>query len=443
MSARPAWGRAHSVQESLTRPLSRDEAVAAIAQRNGASVLARGLGRSYGDVALNDGGAIIDMTGMDRLLAFDADAGVLECEAGVSLDGLMQWLATRPSGRNSTGGYWLPPVMPGTRFVTVGGAIANDVHGKNHHAWGTFGEHVLEIELARSDGSIARLRPDDELFRATVGGMGLTGLVLGARLQLRRVDSLWLETEHVAMVNLDAFFALSEESSESWEYTVGWFDSLQASGRGIFTRARHAATDRPPPRLGLPRLRVPFVPGISAVQPLTARVFNLIYGNRFLGQSPVRRPMPIYSALFPLDAVLDWNRLYGAPGFYQYQCVVPKAAARQASAALLQRIAASHAGSSLTVIKTFAERRPAGLMSFACAGTTLALDFPNHGPGTLALLDTLDDVVAGAGGRVYAAKDGRVDGGRFRAGYPETDRFLRSVDPAFSSGFARRVGLAA
>ncbi|HYC63205.1 MAG TPA: FAD-binding oxidoreductase [Reyranellaceae bacterium] len=438
MSARPAWGRAHSVQERTARPLSRDEAVASIAGREGQRVLARGLGRSYGDVALNDGGLVLDMTGMDRLLAFDPATGVLECEAGVSLDALMQWLATQSSPE----GHWLPPVMPGTRFVTVGGAIANDVHGKNHHAWGTFGEHVLSIVLARSDGSVVQLGPADDLFRATVGGMGLTGLVLGATLQLRRVPSLWLETEHLAMANLDAFFALSDESSDSWEYTVGWFDSLKASGRGIFTRARHAATERPPPPLGLPRLRVPFVPRISAVQPLTARVFNMLYAGRFLGQSPVRRTLPIYGALFPLDAVLDWNRLYGAAGFYQYQCVVPKAAAREASAALLQRIAASNAGSSLTVIKTFADRPPAGLMSFACEGTTLALDFPNHGPGTLSLLDTLDDVVADVAGRVYPAKDGRVGADRFRAGYPEVDRFAAFIDPAFSSGFARRVGLA-
>jgi FAD/FMN-containing dehydrogenase len=444
LPSRPAWGRAHPVDERLVRPLSRDEALAAIVGEGDRRVLARGLGRSYGDVCLNDGGTVLDMTGMDRLLAFDAATGVLACEAGVSLDGLMQWLSTR----SESNGHWVPPVVPGTRFVTVGGAIANDVHGKNHHACGTFGEHVESIEVARSDGSVATVRPGDELFRATVGGMGLTGLVLSARIRLRRVESLWLETEDIAMANLDAFFALAEESSESWEYTVGWFDSLKASGRGIFTRARHAASDRAPPSheplpkgpppLGPPRFAVPFVPPVSLVQYGTARLFNALY---LLGRARVRRLVPFHRALFPLDAASDWNRLYGAAGFYQYQCVVPKEAARRASAALLQRIAASGAGSILTVIKTFADRPPAGLMSFPMEGTTLALDFPNRGPETLALLDTLDDVVAEAGGRVYAAKDGRVSRARFRAGYPEIDRFAAFVDPAFSSDFARRVGL--
>ena len=436
--SRPAWGRVHEVDERIVRPLSREEAQAAIAARGQRGVLARGLGRSYGDVCLNGGGTVIDMTGMDRLLAFDPASGVLECEAGVTLDGLMKWLAARPADR----GHWIPPVVPGTRFVTVGGAIANDVHGKNHHAWGTFGEHVLGIDLARSDGSIARLQPGDDLFRATVGGMGLTGLMLSARIRLRRVESLWLETEDIVMPNLDAFFALAEESAESWEYTVAWFDSLKASGRGIFTRARHAPFDRAPPPLGPPRLAVPFLPTVSLVHYLTARLFNALYARQLLGRTRATRRVAFHRGLFPLDAVADWNRLYGAAGFYQYQCVVPKNEARRASAALLERIAASGAGSILTVIKTFARRASAGLMSFPLEGTTLALDFPNRGPATLALLDTLDEVVAEAGGRVYAAKDGRVGGARFRAGYPEADRFAGFVDPAFASDFARRVGLA-
>jgi FAD/FMN-containing dehydrogenase len=440
---RPAWGRAHAVAERTVRPLSRDEAISAIAMHGSSEqVLGRGLGRSYGDVCLNDGGRVVDMTGMDRLLAFDPASGVLECEAGVSLDELLQWLPAAPADRTGRNGHWVPPVVPGTRFVTVGGAIANDVHGKNHHASGTFGEHVLGIDLARSDGTVAHLRPGDDLFRATVGGIGLTGLMLSVRLQLRRVDSLWLETEHIAMANLDDFFALSEESSDSWEYTVAWFDSLKATGRGIFTRARHAVTDRPPPPLQAPRLGMPFVPPVSVVQYFSARLFNALYARQLLGRHRVSRQASFYGALFPLDAASDWNRLYGAAGFYQYQCVVPRDAARLASATLLQRIAASGAGSILTVIKTFANRPPAGMMSFPIEGTTLALDFPNHGPETLALLDTLDDVVAEAGGRVYAAKDGRVGRARFRAGYGEIERFATFVDPAFSSGFARRVGLA-
>jgi FAD/FMN-containing dehydrogenase len=421
----------------------RGDAIAAVSGVGGSRVLARGLGRSYGDVALNDGGRVVDMTGMDRLLGFDEETGVLECETGVSLDGLLRWLRDKPA---RGGGYWLPAVMPGTRFVTVGGAIANDVHGKNHHAWGTFGEHVKSIDLVRSDGSVTTIGPRDEMFRATVGGMGLTGLMLSAKLQLRKVESLWLDTEDIAMVNLDAFFALAEEASNEWEYTVAWFDSLAtgaAAGRGIFTRARHAPADKPPPVLAPPKLGAPFAPPISPVRPLTARLFNKLYSSRLLGRERVRRLLPIYGALFPLDAVADWNRLYGSAGFYQYQCVVPKGTAPQATATLLERIASSGAGSFLTVIKTFAARPPAGLMSFAVEGTTVALDFPNRGAATLDLLDSLDAVVAEAGGRVYPAKDGRVSRERYRAAYPELDRFAALVDPAFSSDFARRVGLVA
>ena len=440
---RASWGRAHSATETTIRPLWREDAIAAIAQRDGSRVLGRGLARSYGDSCLNDGGTIVDMTAMDRLLDFDPATGVLICEAGVSLDGLMQWTRGLAAGG---GGCWLPAVAPGTRFVTVGGAIANDVHGKNHHAMGTFGEHVLEIDLALGDGSVVRCGPGTELFRATVGGLGLTGLILAARLQLRRVESLWLDVEDIAMANLDAFFALSEESSESWEYTVAWFDSQatgEARGRGIFTRARHARSDRPPPPLGPPRLSVPFAPPISPVRPLSARLFNYAYGHRSLGKRRVQRLLPFYSGLFPLDSIAHWNRLYGRAGFYQYQCVVPKAAARQASAALLDRITASGAGSFLTVIKTFAARPAAGMMSFPMAGTTLALDFPNRGAATLALLDSLDAITAESGGRIYPAKDGRVSRDRYRAAYSEIAQFETFIDPAFSSGFARRVGLVA
>lgn len=436
---RPAWGRAHAAAEEIVRPLTRDEAVAAIAAGGRKRVLARGLARSYGDVGLNDGGAIVDMTGMDRLLAFDAQTGVLTCEAGVTLDGLMHWLRTQ----TADGAAWLPAVVPGTRFVTLAGAVANDVHGKNHHAWGTFGEQVLELDLARSDGTIATLSSGDELFHATVGGMGLTGLVLSLRLKLRKVPSLWLETEDIVMPDLDAFFALSEESSQAWEYTVAWFDSMAAGnsrGRGIFTRARHAETSRAPPRLGRSMLGVPVELPFSAVRPMSARLFNMAYARR-LGGARKQSLQPYYGALFPLDVASDWNRLYGPAGFYQYQCVVPNAVARDSTAALLERIAQSRAGSSLTVIKTFADRPPAGLMSFPREGATLALDFANRGTETLALLDALDAIVADAGGRVYAAKDGRASREHFRAGYPEVDRFSRFVDPAFSSDFARRVGL--
>ena len=443
-----SWGRAHPVQHQTERPLWREDVLAAV--RHGgvggsnSRVLARGLGRSYGDSALNDGGRVIDMTGLDRLVSFDSASGILACDAGLSLDALLRWLRGHGADRD---GYWLPAVMPGTRFVTVGGAIANDVHGKNHHRFGTFGEQVLELELARSDGALltcSRERESD-LFAATVGGLGLTGLILGAKLQLRRVASLWLDSEDIVMADLDAFFALSDESADAWEYTVAWFDSLAsgaARGRGLFTRARHAAADqRPAPALAPPLLSVPFTPPISPVTPLTSRLFNELYARRLFGRPRVARQVPLYKALFPLDGIADWNRLYGTRGFYQYQCVVPKAVATAATADLLDHIARSGQGSFLTVIKTFGARAPAGMLSFPIEGTTLALDFPNRGEKTLALLESLDEIVAGAGGRVYPAKDGRLPRRYFERFYPQAERFRSLVDPGFASDFARRVGL--
>jgi len=439
-----SWGRAHPAQHETERPLWREDALEGVRRRNTGRVLARGLGRSYGDSALNDGGRVIDMTGLDRLVSFDPASGILECDAGLSLDALLGWLRARGADAE---GYWLPAVMPGTRFVTVGGAIANDVHGKNHHRFGTFGEHVLALELARSDGTLLSCsrQHEPDLFAATVGGLGLTGLILGATLQLRRVASLWLDSEDIGMANLDAFFALSEESAGAWEYTVAWFDSLAsgaAQGRGIFTRARHAAADRRlAPALGAPRLGVPFAPPVSPVTPLTSRLFNELYARRLLGRPRVERRVPVYKALFPLDGIADWNRLYGTRGFYQYQCVVPKAVAGAATASLLDHIARSGQGSFLTVIKTFGVRPAVGLLSFPLEGTTLALDFPNRGQKTLALLEALDEIVAGAGGRIYPAKDGRLPRRYFERFYPQAARFRAFIDPGFASDFACRVGL--
>jgi FAD/FMN-containing dehydrogenase len=439
-----SWGRAHPAQHQTERPLWREDALEGVRRRNTGRVLVRGLGRSYGDSALNDGGRVIDMTGLDRLVSFDPASGILECDAGLSLDALLGWLRARSA---DVGGYWLPAVMPGTRFVTVGGAIANDVHGKNHHRFGTFGEHVIALELARSDGTLLTCSREHEpdLFAATVGGLGLTGLILGAKLQLRRVANLWLDSEDIGMANLDAFFALSEESADAWEYTVAWFDSLAngaAQGRGIFTRARHAAADRRlVPALDVPRLGVPFSPPISPVTPLTSRLFNELYARRLLGRPRVERRVPVYKALFPLDGIAGWNRLYGARGFYQYQCVVPRAVASTATATLLDHIARSGQGSFLTVIKTFGARAPVGLLSFPIEGTTLALDFPNRGQKTLALLEALDEIVAGAGGRIYPAKDGRLQRRYFERFYPQAASFRAFIDPGFSSDFACRVGL--
>ncbi len=285
-----SWGGTVAGEHLVCRPHTIDEARAALAVRGGRSVLAYGCGRSYGDVGLNPGGMLIDCRGLDRFIDFDRQTGIVDCEAGVRLADILAALC-RP---DADGGGWFLPVSPGTRFVTVGGAIANDVHGKNHHRAGCFGRHVLGFELARSDGTVVscspQLRPD--LFAATIGGLGLTGLILKVRLQLRRVAGTGVETEDIRFDHLADFFALAAESEAEWEYTAAWIDCLAAGnalGRGIFTRARHQpGIGAPPPALD-PGIAMPFAPPVSPLNPLTLRAFNAAYFHRLGRRRRVRR----------------------------------------------------------------------------------------------------------------------------------------------------------
>jgi FAD/FMN-containing dehydrogenase len=355
---------------------------------------------------------------------------VVRADAGLSLDGLIR--LGLPHG-------WFPPVTPGTRYVTLGGAIANDVHGKNHHRAGTFGRHVRRLLLLRSDGSRHELTPDDPtgLFAATIGGLGLTGVIAWAELQLTPVAGAWFDTEDVAFHDLAGFFELAAESEASHAYTVAWVDCATPGGRGVFSRANWADDPRrgasPPARLALPIDLPSFT-----LNPLTLRVHNV--GRYALKSATAGRRRAHYDrVLFPLDGILGWNRLYGPRGFYQYQCVVPPAAARDAVAELLAQIARSGEGSFLAVLKTFGALPSPGMLSFPMEGATLALDFKNGGAATLALLERLDAVVAEAGGRLYPAKDGRIGAAMFAAGYPRLAEFEQHRDPALSSGFWRRV----
>lgn len=346
------------------------------------------------------------------------------------------------------GSAWFPPVSPGTRFVTVGGAIANDVHGKNHHREGCFGRHVVGFDLARSDGSLrsCSLQSEPELFAATIGGLGLTGLVLSARLQLRRVAGSAVEAEDIRFGGLADFFALADESEAeaAWEYTAAWIDCLAsggALGRGIFSRARHQPGRAAPPPTLVPGLAIPLALPLSPLTPLALKALNAAYFHK-LGRSGRRRRVGSYEpVLYPLDRIGAWNRLYGARGFFQFQCVVPTAIARDAIAELLARIAGSGQGSMLAVLKTFGDLASPGLLSFPMKGATLALDFPDRGVPTRRLLAELEAIVVAAGGRVYPAKDALMTAETFRRGYPRLGEFLRFADPAMSSGFARRVGL--
>jgi FAD/FMN-containing dehydrogenase len=395
-------------------------------------LLAYGNGRSYGDVCLNEDGVLLATRGLDRFIAFDSGSGVIECEAGVLLHDLIQH--TLPHG-------WFPPVTPGTGFVTLGGAIANDVHGKNHHRVGSFCNHVLEFELQRSDGTVLRCTPAEnrDWFCATAGGLGLTGLIRRVRLQLRRVPGPWLRGDSQRFRSLGEFFDLERASSADYEYTVAWLDCAAGKsrlGRGVFMRGNHVAGDetvksRAP-------LRASLTPPFSLVNGLTLKLFNRAYFHRPAAEQAdaLWHYRPFF---YPLDGILEWNRMYGPKGFFQYQCVVPEAVAERSLTEMLERIAESGQGSFLAVLKMFGRIPALGMMSFPRPGATLALDFPNRGKRTLALLRALDAITVAAGGAVYPAKDARMSRDSFQQYFPNWRQFTAYVDPAFSSSLWRRV----
>jgi FAD/FMN-containing dehydrogenase len=397
------------------------------------SVLPYGNGRSYGDSCLNTGGALLHTRRLDKFIAFDRETGLLSCESGTKLDDILR--IALPEG-------WFPPVTPGTRFVTIGGAISNDVHGKNHHGAGTFSRHVRRFELLRSDGERLLCTPDQnaEWFAATVGGLGLTGLITWAEVQLRRVPGPWMQVETIRYANLAEFMELSAESDQHFEYTVAWIDCLSRGkrlGRGLLQRAQHAA--HPESAARPPRSRnVPFVPPFSLINNASTWLFNTaIYHRQFGARVQAREHYE--SFFYPLDGFQNWNRLYGPRGMYQYKCVIPERTGHDGTAALLNAITRSGLGSFLAVLKHFGALPSAGLLSFPRPGITLALDFPNRGAKLERLMHTLDGIVGEAGGRIYPAKDGRMPGSLFRSGYPRWEEFSRFVDPAISSNFWRRV----
>lgn len=399
----------------------------------GGTVLPYGNGRSYGDVCLNSGGTLLQTRRLDHLMAFDAESGVLTCEAGVLLSDILDVFVPRG---------WFLPVTPGTRFVTVGGAIANDVHGKNHHRAGTFGRHVRRFELLHSDRSrrVCSLTENPDWFAASIGGLGLTGLITWAEIELKRIGGPHVAVANTRFTGLDEFFALNAAAEARHEYTVAWIDCLAATPRGIFMAGDHAASSANSAEVAAAAparkpLTFPLTPPISPVNALTLRAFNTAYYHRPLPERAVTHYAPYF---YPLDGILHWNRLYGQPGFYQYQCALPMTA-RGALDDILRSIAASGQGSFLAVLKTFGEQPGPGLLSFPMPGMTLALDFPNRGDATRALFDRLDAIVGAAGGRLYAAKDARMSGEFFRRGYPRFNEFSGFVDPKFSSDFWRRV----
>ncbi len=433
------WGRSSRATVAAGRPERARDLTALLGDHHARGVIAYGSGRSYGDAPLNDGGQVLLTGRLNRLLSFDADTGELVCEAGVTFADLQRVFLPR--------GFCVP-VTPGTAFATIGGAVANDVHGKNHDRVGSFGDHVLWLDLVLASGAVERVSPDHhpELFAATIGGVGLTGVILHVCFRMIPVPSPWLTVREQRIADLDGFFDAFESVRDEADYSVGWIDGLARGrrlGRGILETAAFADGAVRPVAARRPR-RVPVdLPGI-ALNPLSVALFNRLYYRRVpdRGRS---RAVPAERFFYPLDGLHDWNRIYGKRGFYQFQCVIPDAAARAGIRLALEEIGAARSASFLAVLKTLGGAGR-GHLSFPMRGYTLALDFPRRDKAG-ALLVRLERIVLDHGGRVYLAKDAVLSADGFAAMYPglaDLRAVLAEVDPdrRFQSDLARRLGIA-
>jgi FAD/FMN-containing dehydrogenase len=434
------WGRYPVQPCELERP-ERYADLRPVADR----LIARGQGRSYGDAALNENGRVLLTERVNRLLDFDLEKGVLQAEAGTTLAEILPVIV--PKG-------WFLPVTPGTKFVSLGGCVAADVHGKNHHHEGSFGDHVVALELILSDGSRVTCSPSEqaELFWATIGGMGLTGIIGEVTFKLIPIQSTLMKVRHHAADDLEQLFSHLQDPDNDDRYTVAWIDSLATGGdlgRGIAMCGHHVEMAELPGNyhrsIKPERSRsIPFDFPAWALNPLSISAFNSRYYKKEGG-----RRYPFLSGydpyFYPLDAIANWNRMYGKRGFVQYQCVIPDAGSFEGIRKLLEELSNSRRPSFLAVLKRLGPQGR-GLLSFPMAGYTLALDLPFRDDGLFTLLNKLDQIVLQFGGRVYLAKDARLSAESFRAMYPRYEEWLgikNAVDPQnrFSSSMSRRLGI--
>ncbi|QNI31200.1 FAD-binding oxidoreductase [Alloacidobacterium dinghuense] len=427
-----SWGRYPKLEADLV-PLSWTTDFP-LTQPPATKILPVGAGRSYGDVCLLGHGTLLQARGLDRFQHFDPQTGILRCEAGVTLAEILDFAVPR--------GFFLP-VTPGTKYVTVGGAIANDIHGKNHHIAGTFGCHVLRFELVRSDGARFECSPSEnsDWFSATVGGMGLTGLIAWAEIRLRPIVSRRIQYKGTKFVGIDEFVAISKANTHS-EYTVAWMDSVATGNnfaRGIFMQGDHNPQPEPLTRSKEPWLTLPLDLPEFALNHLSIGLFNTLYYNKQFSKE--KTALVDYEPFFyPLDSILHWNRMYGKSGLLQFQCVLPWEENQQFGIInMMKAITASGLASFLTVIKVFGDAPSPGMLSFPMPGITLALDFPIRAELSFDLVDRLARITQEHGGRMYPAKDARMTADRFQSFYPQWQEFARYVDPAFDSAFWQRV----
>ncbi|MGW0331333.1 FAD-binding protein [Streptomyces sp. NPDC003011] len=441
------WGRTAPTAARLIRPRTYEEAAAAVRGCGARGGIPRGLGRAYGDAAQNAGGTVLDMTGLDRVHAIDVDGGTVLCDAGVSLHRLMEVLL--PLG-------WFVPVTPGTRYVTVGGAIGADIHGKNHHVSGSFSRHVLSLELLTADGEIRTVGRGTPLFDATAGGMGLTGVILTATVRLQPVETSLMSVDTERARDLDDLMGRLTATDHHYRYSVAWIDLLArgtATGRAVLTRGDHAPLEALPEGTRARRQPLAFRPSRLPAAPaflpegLLSRTTVGLFNELWYRKAPRARTgelQRISTFFHPLDGVPHWNRIYGRGGFVQYQFVVGYGQ-EDAVRRIVRRISERRCPSFLAVLKRFGDGDP-GWLSFPVPGWTLALDIPAGLPGLGSFLDELDEEVAAAGGRVYLAKDSRLRPELLTAMYPRLDDFraLRAeLDPraVFTSDLSRRLSL--
>lgn len=394
-------------------------------------VLPYGYGRSYGDVCLNNGGVLIDCSYLRHFILYDKENGILRCEAGTQLADILKLIV-------SDG--WFLPVTPGTKFISIAGAVANDVHGKNHHHMGSFGRFIRKFELLRSDGEryICSNDENQSLFKATIGGLGLTGLLTWVEISLQRIPGSFLNVESIKFASLNEFFDLNQKSN-FYDYTVAWVDfSCGGTGsiRGIFQRANFVES---PFYSGKDvKFKFPFFMNFSLINSISVYFFNTLYYSRQTEkfQSKIIHFDPFF---YPLDRVLDWNRVYGRKGFLQYQFVINEQNSLEVLMELFNYAKKLGLYSFLTVLKTFGNFEPVGLLSFPRKGITLAMDFPIT-PNIFKYLEVFDNIVLDAGGVIYPAKDARMSPKSFYSSFGvRIDEFLKWKDPKFSSSFWRRV----
>jgi FAD/FMN-containing dehydrogenase len=426
-----SWGR-YPKHFAEVRPLFwRDDFPAPIATDS--KMLVVGMGRSYGDVCLLQHGTLLQTPNLDRLISFDSQSGLLRCESGVTLAQVLDFAVPRG---------WFLPVSPGTKYVTVGGAIANDIHGKNHHVAGTFGLHTLRFELVRSDGTqvMCSATENPEWYAATIGGLGLTGLISWAEVRLRPIVSRRIRYRSTQFVGLEEFVALSQAATHS-EYSVAWIDCVAQGrdfARGVFIQGEHDETPGPLTPLAKPNFSLPFDLPEFALNRASVGAFNTLYYHKQMRKH--RSGLIDYEPFFyPLDRILKWNRLYGRQGLLQFQCVLPWESGTQGISQLLKAITESGLGSFLAVIKVFGDAVSPGIMSFPAPGITLALDFPIRREVSFALLDRLANLTAECGGRMYPAKDACMSAVHFQQFYPQWPQWAAYIDPSFSSSFWQRV----